>query len=398
MRPQSQVRYHPSMDDTPVPLTRREWIASTGLLAGIGMSRAARGTQRDRRLFVGTYTGTSSRGIYTCLFNEATGAIGSPTLAADTPNPSFLTGSTDGRLLFAVNEIEAFDGARSGSVTSFAADAVTGRLTRISTQPSLGAAPCHLALDRTGRFLAVANYTGGTFAVLPVGVDGRLGPAQTVLRNTGSGPNRARQDGPHAHMVLFDTTGRFLLGADLGIDRVLVYRFDPASGAVSAAPGAFEVPPGSGPRHLAFHPHDPLLFAINELTSTVSTFIWDETTGWLERRGEESTLPPGHSEPSSTAEIAVHPSGRFLYASNRGHDSITCWGLSSDGQMALIDHVPTRGRTPRHFAIDPSGRWLIAANQASDSLAVFAIDEESGRLTPTGPLVPVGTPVCVAFT
>jgi 6-phosphogluconolactonase len=386
------------MGDTPVPFTRREWMASTCLLAGIAMPRPVRRMQSDRRLFVGTYTGTSSRGIYTCLFNEATGELDAPSLAADTPNPSFLASSADGRFLFAVNEIDTFDGARSGSVTSFAIDAVSGRLTRLSVQASLGAAPCHLALDGTGRFLAVANYTGGTFALLPVGADGRLAPAQAVLRNAGTGPNRARQGGPHAHMVLFDATNRYLLGADLGIDRVLVYRFDPASGAVAADPSAFEVPPGSGPRHLAFHPRDPLLFAINELTSTVSTFIWDDVTGWLDRRGEESTLPDGYSEPSSAAEIAVHPSGRFLYGSNRGHDSITCWGLSSDGQLALIDHVPTRGRTPRHFALAPSGRWLLAANQASDSLVVFAIDEESGRLTPTGPLVPASTPVCLAFT
>lgn len=384
------------MGDTPLPLSRRSWMART-FLAGLAVPLAIRPQGRERLMLVGTYTGPSSRGIHAFRFNEATGALTPLGLAVETPNPSFLTASRDGRFVFAVNETASFNGERSGSVTSFAVNGATGRLTQMSVQSTRGAAPCHLALDATGRVLAVANYTGGNFVLLPVDTDGRLGPAQTDLANAGSGPDPTRQEGPHAHMVVFDPTNRFLLGADLGIDRVVVYRFDPQSLNLAVAHAAFDVPSGSGPRHMAFHPTEPLLFVINELASTVSIFGWDDDGGALERRGEESTLPADYRGVSATAEIAVHPSGRFLYASNRGHDSITCWGLSSDGQLALIDYVPTRGRTPRNFAIDPSGRWLIAANQDSNTMAAFAIDETSGRLTPTASLVDVGAPVCILF-
>jgi 6-phosphogluconolactonase len=379
-----------------VRISRRAWMTST-LLAALAIPLAARVAQRDRLVFVGTYTGPSSRGIYAFRFNDTTGVLEPLGLAAETPSPSFLTASADGRFLFAVNETNSYNGERSGSVTSFAIDAAAGRLKPISVQSTGGAAPCHLALDATERVLAVANYTGGTFVLLPVDNDGRLGPAAVTLTSAGSGPNRARQDGPHPQMVLFDATNRFLLGTDLGSDRVLVYRFDPTTPALTTAHAAFDVPPGSGPRHLAFHPTEPLLFAVNELTSTVSTFIWDEAAGVLEGRGDEPTLPDGYADPNAAAGIVVHPNGRFLYASNRGHDSITCWGLSSDGQFALIDHAPTRGRTPRHFTIAPSGRWLVAANQNSESLAVFSIDEGSGRLAPAGDTISTGSPVCVLF-
>jgi 6-phosphogluconolactonase len=351
-----------------------------------------------RLVFIGTYTGPTSEGIYAFRFDERSGALTPLGLAAATPNPSFLALSPDRRFLFAVNETSSFDGEKSGSVRSFSIDAATGKLTELSVQSSRGADPCHLAVDRTGRFLAVANYTGGNFALFPIGADGRLGPASAVLTNEGSGPNRTRQDRPHAHAVLFDPGNRFLLGADLGIDRVLVYRFDAVRGTVAPnTPPSATVTAGAGPRHLAFHPNGRQLFSINELSSTVTEFLWDTRTGTLAGRPEISTLPPAGPAGNSTAEIVVHPNGRVVYASNRGHDSIAVFATDVRRGLSLIEIEPTRGQTPRNFALDVTGRWLVAANQRSGTLAVFAIDAKTGALTPSGPLAPVGAPVCILF-
>lgn len=353
--------------------------------------------QRNRLVLIGTYTDGSSRGIHALRFDEVSGHFTSVDLAVETPSPSFLVTRADGRVVFAVNEISTYQGASSGSVSSFAVDGVSGRLTPLSVQPTRGADPCHLALDATGRHLAVANYSGGSFVLLPIRDDGRIDPISATFRRAGSGPHRSRQEGPHAHMVAFDVENRFLLGVDLGVDRVLVRRFDPAAADMLAEHVEVSMPPGSGPRHLAFHPVEPLLFVINELTSTVSSLVWDNRFGHLTPHGEVSTLPPDFTGTSTTAELAIHPDGRFLYASNRGHDTIAVFGVSSDGQLVLIEHVLTRGRTPRHFTIDRTGRWLVAANQQSDTLAVFAIDEVTGRLSPHGPLTEVASPVCVLF-
>ena len=349
-------------------------------------------------VFVGTYTTGQSKGIYAFRFDDQSGALTPVGLAAETPSPSFLTASRNGRQIFAVNEIGSFNGARSGSVTSFSVDAASGTLRAINTESSRGADPCHLALDRTGRFLAVANYTGGNFALLPVGADGRLGAAAAVLTNAGSGPNRARQDGPHAHFVAFDAGNRFLLGADLGADRVWIYRFDPATGRVVANdPPSAAVEAGSGPRHLAMHPNGRLAFSVNELKSTVTSFSWDRTNGRLTPAASYSTLPDDVRGSSSTAEIAIHPSGRFLYASNRGHDSVAVFAVNATGELRRVQIAPTRGQTPRNFAIDPTGGWLIAANQKSGTLAVFRIDQTTGELSAAGPLTFVDSPVCVLF-
>jgi 6-phosphogluconolactonase len=377
-------------------MTRRVAIGVVlGCLAG---SVAARPQPSGRLVFVGSYTGAASKGISAFRFDDRTGTLTPVGLAAETRNPSFLTASADGRFLFAVNEYAMSNGDRTGAVTSFAIDRATGMLTKLSEQPSRGSDPCHLMLDRTGRYLAVANYTSGTFAVFPVGTDGRLGPAGTVFTNEGSGPNRARQAGPHAHDVLFDARNRFLLGADLGLDRVFVYRFDAATGRVTPNdPPSGSVAPGAGPRHLAFHPNGRFLFAIDELASTITSFTWDGERGRLGRLGSVSTLPADFHGQSATAEIAVHPNGRFLYGSNRGHDSIAVFDIAANGSLTPVEFQPTRGRTPRHFTLDPAGRWLIAANQDSNSLAIFAVDQTTGKLTPSGPLVSSGAPVCVLF-
>jgi 6-phosphogluconolactonase len=346
----------------------------------------------DRVVYIGTYTGEASKGIYAFRFDDSTGRLTPLGLVAETPSPSFLTASTDGRFVFAVNEVQSFAGTPSGSVTSFTVDAASARLTQVSVQPSMGAGPCHLALDRTGRYLAVANYGGGNYALFPVGGDGRLQPATSVI--TGAGPNSPK---PLGHMVGFDAGNRFLIAADKGLDRMLVYRFDASTGIASATqPTATALPTGSGPRHFALHPNGRLVFTINETSATITTFAWDPASGALTAKGSVPTRPAGVTG-GSTAEIAVHPNGRFVYGSNRGDDSIAVFSVGADGALTLVEHESTRGETPRNFALDPTGRWLIAANQRSNTLAVFSIDQTTGALSPVGPLVSVASPVSVLF-
>ncbi len=366
--------------------------ATIAIAATIGTAtRAAR--RSERVVYVGTYTGEASKGIYAFTFDDRSGELSPLGLVAETPSPSFLTASTDGKFLFAVNELQSFGGKPGGSVTSFALDPTTAKLTEISVQPSQGASPCHLVLDRTGKYLAVANYGGGNFALFPVGADGRLGPATTVVDGRAHASAK-----PLGHMVGFDADNRFLVAADKGLDRVLVYRFDASNGrlADNQSPAA-ALPPGSGPRHFAFHPNGMWLFTINELASTITTFSWDSPSGRLTMLGSVPTRPAG-VDTGTTAEIAVHPNGRFVYGSNRGHDSIAVFTVGASGALTLVEHESTRGQTPRNFALDPSGRWLIAANQGSNTLAVFSIDQTSGALSPAGPLTSVGSPVSIIFT
>jgi len=353
-----------------------------------------------RALFVGTYTGADSKGIYAFRFDDRAGTLTPAGLVAETPSPSFLTLSHDGRTLFAVNEVSNYEGQRSGSVSSFTVDAASLKLTSINTQSSRGADPCHLALDATGRTLAVANYTGGNFALFPVAADGKLGAASAVLEHAGDapGPNQARQNGPHAHQVLFDPSNKFLLGVDLGLDRVFVYRFDAARGSATPNdPPAAALPPGSGPRHLALEPGAKQAFVISELLSTMTSFGWDAATGRLTLRQSASTLPADFKSQSSTAEVVVHPTGRFVYGSNRGHDSIAVFAVGANGQLRLVETESTRGQTPRSFTIDPTGRWLLAANQKTNTIAIYRIDPATGALSPSGPLVAAGAPVCLLF-
>lgn len=363
-----------------------------------GAIAAVHSASTGRLVYIGTYTGNSSKGIYAFRFDEASGALTPVGLVAGTKSPSFLALSPNRKFLYAVNEISSFDGEKAGSVTAFSIDAQSGKLTTLNAKSSKGDGPCHLAVDATGRFVAVANYGGGNFSLLPIAADGRLGDSIAILANGGRGPNKERQEGPHAHAVVFDARNRYLLGADLGLDRVFIYKFDPSTGALGANdPSSVQLAPGTGPRHVAFHPTLPLAFAINELTSTITSLSWDAASGRLAAAGSVSSLPAGFTGENSTAEIAVHPEGRFLYGSNRGHNSIAVFSIGPMGTLTLVEHESTRGQEPRNFAIDPTGKWLIAANQKSNSLAVFSIDQETGALTPVGPLAQVGTPVCVLF-
>jgi len=383
-------------------MTKAKLIALTAVVGLVVAALAdrrgeARPVLSERLVYVGTYTGETSRGIYAFRFDDSSGGLTPLGLAAETPSPSFLTSSANGRVVFAVNELESFRGAASGSVTSFAADPATAKLTEISVQPTRGAGPCHLALDRTGRYLAVANYGGGNFSLFPVTADGRLQPATSVVAGEQAELVPSKPAARLGHMVGFDARNRFLLAADKGLDQVLVYRFDPSKGVLTPnRPASASLPPGSGPRHFAFHPNGKWLFAINELASTITTFTWDQAAGKLTPGGSVPTRPADVTT-GTTAEIAVHPSGRFVYGSNRGHDSIVVFRVGDGGALTLVQYESTRGKTPRHFALDSTGRWLIAANQQSGTLAVFSIDQNTGRLSPVGPLTSMGSPVNILF-
>jgi 6-phosphogluconolactonase len=365
------------------------------LALGFGLSAAA-AASAPLTVYVGTYTDTASRGIYRFSFDPATGQASEPVLAGETQNPSFLALHPSGRFLYAVGEVSSFDGKKTGAVSAFAIDPKTGNLTLLNQQSSEGAGPCHLTIDRSGRNLLVANYGGGTVAVLPVGPDGRLSPASSVQAHEGKGPNAGRQDKPHAHGIYLDAQERFALAPDLGADRVFVYRFD--AGKHTLAPhGSGVLPPGSGPRHVAFDPKGAHLYAINELLSTVTVFRYDAAAGSLTEVETVPALPAGHTGTSWTAEVAVSGDGRYVYGSNRGHDSLAVYHVAKEGRLELAGHAPVGGKNPRHFAIDPTGAWILVGHQGSDSISVMKVDAKSGIPALTGTPIRVAKPVCILF-
>ena len=350
--------------------------------------------------YFGTYTGPKSKGIYVARFDPRTGSLSEPRLAAETPSPSFLALSPGMDFLYAVNEVDQFEGKKTGSVSSFAIDSRSGDLRPINSKPSGGAGPCHLSAHWGGRNVLVANYAAGTVEVLPVNENGLLGNPTTVIHHQGSGPDKQRQETPHAHSIMLDKAQQFALVNDLGLDRVMVYRFDPKAGKLTPNdPPSASVAAGSGPRHLAFSPDGKFAYVNNEMALTVTTFAFDAERGVLRELQTLPTVPEGTGRAgNSTAEIRVHPSGKFVYVSNRGPDSIAIFRADpKTGMLTAAGFEPTQGKTPRSFSIAPGGRYLLAANQNSDSVVVFRIDEESGKLTPTGTTVNVPSPVCVEF-
>ncbi|HET7216579.1 MAG TPA: lactonase family protein [Vicinamibacterales bacterium] len=355
----------------------------------------------ELRVYIGTYTGAKSKGIYLSRLNPATGAMTVPALVAETPSPSFLALHPTTNYLYAVNEVDAFAGKPTGSVSAFAIDRASGGLTALNQQSSGGKGPAHLIVDRGGANVLVANYGGGSVAALPIEKDGNLRAPSSVIQHTGASVNPSRQKEPHAHSVNLDASGRRAYVADLGLDKIMIYGFDPATGVLTAnAPPSAAVAPGSGPRHLALHPSGRFAYVINELLLTVTAFTRDASSGGLTSLQTISTLPPGTASNASvsTAEVQVHPSGKFLYASNRGHDSITVFALDENtGRLTYVQTEPTQGSTPRAFGIDPTGSFLLAANQRSDTVVVFRIDRASGRLSPAGVSIDVGAPVCITF-
>jgi len=348
-------------------------------------------------VYVGTYTQGKSQGIYRFSMDLSSGKLTPAGVVKVGDSPSFLAIHPNHRFLYAVNEVGNFGGQKSGGVSAFAIDAKSGDLTLLNQQPSRGDGPCHLAIDKDGKCVVVANYGGGSVAALPVQADGRLQPATAFIQHQGASANPRRQEGPHAHCILLDDGHRLAFAADLGLDKVLIYRFDAAKGTLTPHdPPAASVAAGSGPRHIVLHPNGRYAYVINELSSTVTAFRYDGRKGSMETLQTLSTLPQGFSGNNSTAEIAVHPSGKYVYGSNRGHDSIVIYTVDEGpGRLTLVGHQPTEGKTPRNFAIDPTGAYLLAANQDSDSIVVFRIDAKTGQLQPTGQKLEVPMPVCV---
>jgi 6-phosphogluconolactonase len=315
---------------------------------------------------------------------------------AGTINPSFLIPASDRGCLYAVNEITGGKGPH-GTVSAFAIDPETKGLTFLNQQSTYGLAPCFVSIDPSGRYALVANYETGSVCVLPRTSNGQLEEATNVVQFHGAGPNPDRQEGPHAHMIIPGPDGRFIFAVDLGTDRIMVYHLDLDQGKlVPAEPAWTQLPPGTGPRHLAFHPQRQFAYVVSELQSTVTAFRYDEQHGSLQERQTISTLPAAFNGQNLGAEIQVAPSGRFVYASNRGHDSIVIFAVDElTGDLSVVGHEPTQGAGPRYFTIDPSGNWLLVANQDSDTVVTFHLDQDSGKLKPTGHVVRVPTPVCL---
>ena len=349
--------------------------------------------------YIGTYTGAKSKGIYMAYFDPGSGKLSPPELAAEIKNPSFLALHPNGKLLYAAGELDEFGGKKGGAISGFKIEPTTGKLTLLNQQSSGGTGPCHVSVDRSGTSVLVANYGGGSVASFHIDAGGTLSESTTFIQHNGSSVNRQRQAGPHAHFIASDPANKFALTCDLGLDKVLIYKLNPSTATLSPnEPSSFAIKPGSGPRHLAFHPNGKFVYVINEMGSSLTTLSYDSRRGLLTEVQTVSTLPENFKGESSCAEVQVHPSGKFVYGSNRGDDSIAVFAVEKkSGRLALVQHQSTQGKTPRHFAIDPTGQWLLAENQGSNTIVVFRIDPHNGRLTPIGQTIEVGSPVCIQF-
>jgi len=369
---------------------------------------SAQAAEKQYILYVGTYTTGDSKGIYAYRYRAGTGELEPLGLAAATENPSFLTSDKANEHLFAVNETGNYQGQSSGGVSAFSMDRKTSKLTQLNQVASRGADPCYISFDRSGKYLLIANYTGGTVSVLPVLPNGRLQEAVSVQKNAGAlGPNKERQDAPHAHWIEASARNQFVYVADLGLDEVLIYKFDGRKGILSRdqpasknkAPSAFfsaNLAAGTGPRHVAFSSDGNFMYVLGEMDATVTVFANDKET--FRSIQKISSLPPDFSGENTAAEIAVHPSGKFVYTSNRGADSIAEFSVdSASGKLTLVGNVPSFGKSPRHFTIDPTGTRLLVANQDTGNIVEYSIDSSTGKLTRVGKMVSVPSPVCLIF-
>lgn len=400
MNPRPRPVFHPRMKRL-LSLPALAVLTLAALLLCPSAHAAAAKAGGQQLVYFGTYTGKKSQGIYVSRLDLATGALSQPELAVETKSPSFLAIHPNQKFLYAVGEISDFEGKKAGGVSAFAIEAATGKLTLLNAQSSGTPGPCHLSVDGTGKSVLVANYGGGSVAALAIGADGKLAPAGTHIQHVGDTLADGKKQVPHAHSINVSKDSRFALAADLGLDKVLIYKLDPAkAGLVANAPAFASVPAGSGPRHFAFHPSGRFAYVINERTMTMTGFTYDAKTGALKVIETVSTLPPGESVQKgySTAEVQTHPSGKFVYGSNRGHHTIVVFAVNeTTGKLTHVENASTQGKTPRNFGIDPTGAFLLAANQDTDNVFVYRIDAKTGKLTPTGGSVEVGTPVCVKF-
>lgn len=355
-------------------------------------------------VYIGTYTqeGSASKGIYAYRFDSATAQLTAIGLAAEAVNPSFLAVHPNQRFVYAVNEVSDYKGEKSGAVSAFSINRATGKLTLLNQVASKGAGPCYITVDKSGKFVLVANYDGGSVAVFPILADGHLGEISSFVQHSGHGTDPQRQEGPHAHSIDMSPDNRFAIVDDLGLDETLVYGFDSTQGSLandaSSDATTAKAAPGAGPRHFAFHPNGKFGYVINEMQSSVTALAYDATDGALHPLQTVPTLPKDFAKENTAAEIEVHPSGKFLYASNRGHDSIAVFAIDEHkGTLTSVEYVPTKGASPRSFEIAPGGSLLFAANEKSNNIVLFRINTQTGRLTPRGKVLQVSQPVCVKF-
>lgn len=350
-------------------------------------------------VYVGTYTGGDSDGIHICRLDMRTGKVRPVSVTGGVDNPSYLAVDLRRNRLFAVNELLEFNGRPGGAVSAFAIDPVSGELSFLSQLSSHGGAPCYLSVDGDGRYLLAANYVGGNIVVIPIGDDGVLGEPTDVVAHSGSGPNPRRQSGPHPHSIVFDPVGDHVFAPDLGLDKVLQYRFERDTGRlVTNQPPWVAAAAGSGPRHLVFHPNGANAYVVNELSSTITVYKYNSNHGTLEASQTLSTLPEGYAGANIAADLHLTPDGRFLFASNRGHDSISCYAVAEQGgTLRYLDCIGTQGQKPRGFAIDPTGAYLLVGNQDSHTIVTFKIDKDGGKISPTGHVAQVPSPVCLKF-
>jgi 6-phosphogluconolactonase len=380
---------------------RLHWMFAVVLslvCAGLGSIAwaGADGTPDRLWVFIGTYTDGKSKGIYRCELDLKSGKLSTPELAATLKSPSFLGIHPTHRFLYAVNE--SGNGKNTGSVSALALDPKSGTLTLLNQQTAGGDGPCHINVDKAGKNALIANYGGGSAAVLPIGADGKLAHIVSFVQHKGSSVDKSRQEAPHAHSINLDKANRFAFVADLGLDKVMIYRFDPDKGTITPNdPPDVMLAPGSGPRHFAFHPDGKTAYVNGEMAMTITACDYDADKGMLTAGQTLSTLPEGaNRKGASTAEVVVHPSGKFVYVSNRGHNTIAIFAI--DGKTRKLTAVGHQGeniKTPRNFAIDPTGTFMIVANQDGNSLVMFRINQKTGELQPTGTMVDVPAPVCV---
>jgi 6-phosphogluconolactonase len=349
-------------------------------------------------VFVGTYTeleGSQSEGIYVYRMDPSSGELTSEKSVKGVLNPSFLEIHPGGRFFYVVNEVQNYGGQPGGGVSTFSIE--PDQVNFLNDQLSQGSDPCYVSVEQTGRFVLVANYTSGSIAMLPTQSDGRLGPACDMIQHAGSSVHPERQTGPHAHCILPDPTNRFAVAVDLGLDKLLIYQMDLENGKLHKH-AEVDVQPGAGPRHLTFHPNGQFAYLINELNSTLIGYRYHAGNAQFEELQTVPALPKDFHGENLCADIHISPNGKYLYASNRGHDSLVCFFIDENtGELIYQNHTSTEGREPRNFAIDPSGAFLLVANQKTNSIVTFGIEPESGELSRTGHRLEVPMPVCLKF-
>lgn len=367
----------------------------TGFLFFLSLLTAMSATAQKEMLYVGTYSVRGSEGIYAFEFDRKAGTLKPVQTASRSKSPSFLAFHPNGKFLYAVNEADVT--GTGGAVSAYALDRPTGKLTFLNMQPSVGRGPCHISLDATGKAAFVSNYGEGTLTVLPVLPDGKLGAPSDSVRHAGSGPNTRRQDKPHVHSATVSPDNRFVYVCDLSLDKVFVYEIDAVRGSVKPASTPFAtVKPGSGPRHFTFSPDGKFAYVAEELTSTTAVFSRNAKTGVLTLLQDAvATLPADFSGNNTSADIHTDATGKFLYQSNRGHNSLAIFSIGTDGTISLVGQQDTMGKTPRNFLVDPKGEFVFAANQDTDNITIFRRDAKTGLLTYTGQSVSVPAPVCL---